>query len=80
MSELKADMWVEFYPEADQKKRIKIAAILQHPQKFIFVDRDGKKVFDKTADEVVQAIEQDIIKLLDANSLFGRALSVKNKH
>lgn len=79
VSELKADMWLEFYADADQKKRIKIAAILQPTHKFIFVDRDGKKIFEKTNDEMIDAIEQGIIRLLDANSLFGRALSVKQK-
>jgi hypothetical protein len=79
VSELKADMWLEFYADADQKKRIKIAAILQPSNKFIFVDRDGKKLFEKTIDEMIDAVEQGIIRLLDANSLFGRALSVKQK-
>ena len=76
-SELKAETWLEFYPEADQKKRVKIAAILFPSHKFIFVDRDGKKVLEKTNDEVIAAIEQGVLKLLDADSAFGKALSIK---
>lgn len=76
-SDLKVDMWLEFYSDAHQKKRVKIAAILHPSQKFIFVDRDGKKIIEKTIDEVVDAIESGELKLLDANSMFGKALLLK---
>jgi hypothetical protein len=79
VSELKADMWLEFYPEPDKKIRVKIATILRPSQKFVFVDRDGKKVTEKTIDEVVDAVAQGILKLLDADSVFGKALAIKRR-
>lgn len=76
---LKADMWLEYFPERDKKVRVKIAAILRPAKKFIFVDRDGKKIVEKTIDEMVDSIEKEELKLLDADSIFGKALSIKRR-
>lgn len=79
VSELRADMWLEFYPEPDHKMRVKIATILKPSQRFILVDRDGKKIAEKTNDEMVNAVAQGALRLLDATSLFGKALALKRR-
>lgn len=79
VDELKADMWLEYFPQTDQKIRVKIAAILPTTRKFVFVDRAGKKITEKSAEEVAVSIDSGELKLLDANSVFGKALSLKRE-
>lgn len=67
--------WFELMTEADvPAQRCKLAAIISFSGKYIFVNRSGVKVVEYSANSLAQHYEKGLIRLLDDNQLFDRAL------
>ncbi len=71
---LHAGCWVEFYEEDDKKFRAKLVAVIKTTGKFIFVNRAGVKVSEKTRTGLAMALRDGKINPLDDGLLFDRAL------
>lgn len=66
--------WFEMVDEGGQPFRCRLAAIIRPTGKYIFVNRNGMKVAEKTQEGLAQAMKEDKIRLLDDSMLFDRAL------
>lgn len=71
---LSVGSWVEIFESDENKYRAKLAAIIRATGKYIFVNRVGMKVAEKTQTELITCIEQGSISILDSAMLFDRAL------
>ncbi|SDF45814.1 DUF1631 domain-containing protein [Phytopseudomonas seleniipraecipitans] len=71
---LRVGSWVEFQEDEEHKLRCKLAAIIKPTGKFIFVNRTGMKVLEKTRTGLALEFRRDAIRLLDDALLFDRAL------
>lgn len=71
---LRVGSWVEFQEDDEHKLRCKLAAIIKPTGKFIFVNRTGMKVLEKTRMGLALEFRRDAIRLLDDALLFDRAL------
>ncbi|WP_339651368.1 DUF1631 domain-containing protein [Halopseudomonas pelagia] len=58
----------------DPPQRCKLAAVISFSGKYIFVNRSGVKVAEFSANTLAQHYEQGLVRLLDDNQLFDRAL------
>lgn len=54
--------------------RCRLAAVIKKVDKYIFVNRNGMKVAEKTRVELALALEQGVFSVLDDGMLFDRAL------
>lgn len=66
--------WVEFQEDDEHKLRCKLAAVIKPTGKFIFVNRTGMKVLEKTRMGLAVEFRRNAIRLLDDALLFDRAL------
>ena len=67
--------WFELCTTADKlAQRCKLAAIISFSGKYIFVNRSGIKVAEYSAHTLAQQYDQGLVRLLDDNQLFDRAL------
>lgn len=71
---LKVGSWIELRESEDKKQRCKLAAIIPQADKFIFVNRMGVKVCEKTRMGIAVAMRAGQIRILDDGMLFDRAL------
>ncbi|MFI8482496.1 DUF1631 domain-containing protein [Pseudomonas sp. NPDC078700] len=71
---LRVGSWVEFIEDDEHKLRCKLAAIIKPTGKFIFVNRTGMKVLEKTRMALAIEFRRNAIRLLDDALLFDRAL------
>ena len=71
---LRVGSWVEFQEDEDHKLRCKLAAIIKPPGKYIFVNRTGMKVLEKTRTGLAIEFRRGAIRLLNDALLFDRAL------
>ncbi|WP_417660562.1 DUF1631 domain-containing protein [Pseudomonas sp.] len=71
---LRVGSWVEFLEDDEHKLRCKLAAIIKPSGKFIFVNRTGMKVLEKTRMALAIEFRRNAIRLLDDALLFDRAL------
>lgn len=71
---LRVGSWVEFQEDEDHKVRCKLAAIMKPTGKYIFVNRTGMKVLEKTRMGLAVEFRRGAIRLLDDALLFDRAL------
>lgn len=60
--------------EGEPEQRCKLAAHISFSRKYIFVNRAGMKVAEFTETKLIKHYEQGLIRLLDDNQLFDRAL------
>ncbi len=65
--------WFEHHDEG-QQYRCRLAAIIKATGKYIFVNRSGMKVAEKTAAEFADALRDGKLQSLDDGMLFDRAL------
>ena len=65
--------WFE-HNDGSQQYRCRLAAIIKATGKYIFVNRAGMKVAEKTAPEFAQALREGQLQSLDDGMLFDRAL------
>ena len=66
--------WVEIQEDEEHKLRCKLAAVIKPTGKYIFVNRTGMKVLEKTRMGLAVEFRRQAIRLLDDALLFDRAL------
>lgn len=66
--------WFEVSEQGSAVFRCRLAAVIKKVDKYIFVNRNGMKVAEKTRIELAQALEQGVFTVLDDGMLFDRAL------
>ncbi|MGH1469789.1 MAG: DUF1631 domain-containing protein [Cellvibrionaceae bacterium] len=66
--------WFEMVDESDRAYRCRLAAIIKSVGKYIFVNRSGMKVAEKTRESLALAMKNGDLRLLDDTMLFDRAL------
>ncbi len=71
---LRVGSWVEFQEDEDHKLRCKLAAVIKPTGKYIFVNRTGMKVLEKTRMGLATEFRRGAIRLLNDALLFDRAL------
>ncbi|MDP2244457.1 DUF1631 domain-containing protein [Pseudomonas sp.] len=71
---LRVGSWVEFQEDEEYKLRCKLAAVIKPTGKYIFVNRTGMKVLEKTRMGLAVEFRRKSIRLLDDALLFDRAL------
>ena len=71
---LRPGIWVELEEEDDARLRCKLTAIIESTGKYVFVNRTGMKVLEKTRMGLALEFQQGRIRVLDDNLLFDRAL------
>ncbi|WP_439887538.1 DUF1631 domain-containing protein [Pseudomonas sp. MBLB4123] len=71
---LRVGSWVEFQEDDEHKLRCKLAAVIKPTGKYIFVNRTGMKVLEKTRMGLAVEFRRCAIRLLDDALLFDRAL------
>jgi len=67
-------LWVEFCEADDKRLRCKLAAVIKHTGKYIFVNRSGVKVAEKNREELAADLRDGRIELMEDSRLFDRAL------
>jgi hypothetical protein len=71
---LRVGSWVEFQEDEEHKLRCKLAAVIKPTGKYIFVNRTGMKVLEKTRMGLALEFRSGAIRLLTDALLFDRAL------
>ena len=71
---LQVGMWVEFAGEDDSNTRCKLAAKINAIDKFIFVNRQGVKVVEKTKMGLARELRDGTVSIVSDGLLFSRAL------
>jgi hypothetical protein len=71
---LRVGSWVEFQEDEEHKLRCKLAAVIKPTGKYIFVNRTGMKVLEKTRMGLAVEFSRNAIRLLNDSLLFDRAL------
>lgn len=66
--------WFEVSEDAKPTYRCRLAAAIKSVDKFIFVNRNGMKVAEKSRQELAIALQQGHFNILDDGMLFDRAL------
>ncbi len=74
INRLTEGVWVEMIHKDDQKMRCKVAAIVQPGSKYIFVNRRGLKVAERTRMALAVELKRKSIVILDESQVFERAL------
>ncbi|HKI74777.1 MAG TPA: DUF1631 domain-containing protein [Pseudomonadales bacterium] len=71
---LHVGIWVEFAGEENISIRCKLAARISAIDKYIFVNRQGVKVVEKTRMGLAQELKDGTVKIISDGLLFSRAL------
>ncbi|WP_372437824.1 DUF1631 domain-containing protein [Pseudomonas chlororaphis subsp. aureofaciens] len=74
VEQLRLGAWVEFLEDEDNSVRCKLAAIVQPGDKYIFVNRTGMKVLERTRVGLALEFQRGAVRQLDDTLLFDRAL------
>jgi len=74
INRLTEGVWVEMTDEDGQKSRCKLAAIVKPGSKYIFVNRRGMKVAERTRMALAVELKRKTIVILDESQVFDRAL------
>jgi hypothetical protein len=72
--ELKVGTWIEFLDEHGAKERAKLSWISPISSKYLFVNRKGLKVADRTLVQLASDLAEARITVLEEVPLFDRAL------
>ncbi|WP_300614901.1 DUF1631 domain-containing protein [Dokdonella sp.] len=72
--ELKVGTWIEFIDDEDQRERAKLSWISPISSKYLFVNRRGLKVCDKTVAALAVELRRGSAIVLEEVPLFDRAL------
>ena len=67
--------WVEFREDEENTLRCKLTAIIAPANSYIFVNRTGLKVLEKTCTELALEFKRGGVRTLDDALLFDRALA-----
>ncbi|MBX3699839.1 MAG: DUF1631 domain-containing protein [Dokdonella sp.] len=71
---IKPGSWIEFVDESGQRERAKLSWISPISAKYLFVNRRGLKVCDKTATSLAEELRSGSTTILEEVPLFDRAL------
>ncbi|MDO6746892.1 DUF1631 domain-containing protein [Gilvimarinus sp. 1_MG-2023] len=74
VSNLSQGAWFEMTAATGESYRCRLAAIIKPTGKYIFVNRTGMKVAEKSKEELAISMRDGKIRLLDDGMLFDRAL------
>lgn len=74
VDQLRLGAWVEFQEDEENTARCKLAAIVQPGDKYIFVNRTGMKVLERTRIGLALEFQRGAVRTLDDTLLFDRAL------
>ncbi|RJX82024.1 DUF1631 domain-containing protein [Pseudomonas sp. LS-2] len=74
VDKLRLGSWVEIQEDEDHKLRCKLAAIVEPSGRYVFVNRTGMKVLEKTRMGLAVEFRRGAIRVLDDSLLFDRAL------
>jgi len=74
VDKLRVGCWVEVQEDEDHKLRCKLTAIIEPTGRYIFVNRTGMKVLEKTRMGLAVEFRRGAVRLLDDALLFDRAL------
>ena len=66
--------WFDMKDAQGVDVRCRLAAVIRSTGRYIFVNRNGMKVADKTHQELADALKNNKLSLLDSGMLFDRAL------
>jgi hypothetical protein len=71
---LREGIWVELTQESGDPVRCKLAAIVQPGDRYVFVNRRGMKVMEKTKMGLAVELKKKTLTILDESQVFDRAL------
>ncbi|SDO79957.1 DUF1631 domain-containing protein [Pseudomonas jinjuensis] len=71
---LRVGSWLEIQTTPEHKLRCKLAAVIKPSGRYIFVNRTGMKVLEKTRMALAVEFRRNAVRLLDDALLFDRAL------
>jgi hypothetical protein len=74
VDQLRPGSWVEFQEDDENTLRCKLAAIIEATGKYIFVDRTGMKVQERSRTGLALEFRRGAVRTLDDTLLFDRAL------
>jgi hypothetical protein len=74
VEKLRLGSWVEIHEDESHKLRCKLAAIVEPSGRYVFVNRTGMKVLEKTRMGLAVEFRRGTIRVLDDALLFDRAL------
>lgn len=74
VDKLRVGCWVEVQEDEEHKLRCKLAAVIEPTGRYVFVNRTGMKVLEKTRMGLAVEFRRGAIRLLDDALLFDRAL------
>jgi Protein of unknown function (DUF1631) len=74
VDKLRVGCWVEVQEDEEHKLRCKLAAIIEPTGRYVFVNRTGMKVLEKTRMGLAVEFRRGAVRLLDDALLFDRAL------
>ncbi|HEX7036949.1 MAG TPA: DUF1631 domain-containing protein [Pseudomonadales bacterium] len=66
--------WVEIHQEGESVLRCKLATIVRPGDRYVFVNRRGMKVAEKTRMELARELQDDKLVVLNDSQVFDRAL------
>ncbi len=66
--------WVDVQIEQDRELRCKLATITQPGHNYVFVNRRGMKVLERSRGQLAELVRGDELKLIDESQVFDRAL------
>ncbi|BBP79375.1 hypothetical protein PHLH7_54790 [Pseudomonas sp. Ost2] len=72
--QLRIGSWVEIREDDENSLRCKLTAIIESTGKYIFVNRTGMKVLERTVQGLAVEFRRGAVRLLDDALLFDRAL------
>lgn len=74
VDKLRLGSWVEIREDEEFTLRCKLTAIIESTGKYIFVNRTGMKVLERTRTQLALEFREDHVRVLDDTLLFDRAL------
>lgn len=75
VNQLRLGQWVEIDEDPENSLRCKLAAVIEPDGRYVFVNRRGMKVLDRSRTELALALRSGAARLIDDTLLFDRALA-----
>jgi hypothetical protein len=74
VEQLRLGSWVAFQEDDEHSLRCKLAAVIEATGKYVFVDRTGMKVLERSRIDLALEFRRGAVRALDDTLLFDRAL------
>ncbi|QXZ13492.1 DUF1631 domain-containing protein [Pseudomonas sp. AO-1] len=74
VEQLRLGSWVAFQEDDEHSLRCKLAAVIEATGKYVFVDRTGMKVLERSRVDLALEFRRGAVRALDDTLLFDRAL------